>query len=526
MITIANKCQKVHSGTSLRHIIIFLIIISCVVYLNTLTGEFVYDDKVSLVNNPRTQDIAYLPDILFTHAWGFLSGETSSSHYNPLREVLMLIVYYVAGMQPLAYHLVNIILHAAVTLAVFLVATNLFQQASVDSNRLFPALAALLFAVHPIHTEVVAWITAEAELWMSLFYLLSFYIYITADENNWQRFILAAFLFLIALLFKLTAVTLILLLPAYDLVIGKRLLSQTPRRISVRYIPFAVAALIYIALRSYAIKGFLPQQAAAVYSVSDLFINIFPLLGKYLAMLILPINLSLIHVFHPAASLVEPRVAISVASVIFFTSLILMTRKAWPVFSFSLIWIVIPLIPILYFPAFITESVFAERYLYLPSAGFAIAVVFAMRALSIRLGYAWQNNALIIAFMIIVVLFGAQTLQRNRVWQNDYTLWAATLDTSPDSYTAHFNVASSLQDRGFPDAALAQYQEALSLFPQYAEAYVNRGNIYFSRGCYAEAIVEYRKALEIIPTYSDAANNLSMALVMRDARQSNISACR
>src|SRR3990172_9261254 len=178
--------------------IAIILIVSFGVYLNTMWNGFVYDDEFQVLENPWIKDVRYIHDIFLSHVWAFQGVGWVSNYYRPMMHIILMIDYYLFGLKPWGYHLINIILHAGVSVLLFLL------------------IAAILFAAHPIHTEVVAWVSGIPELSFTLFYLLSFYFYIEADDEYGNHFILSILFFFLSTLCKETALTLPILLIVYD----------------------------------------------------------------------------------------------------------------------------------------------------------------------------------------------------------------------------------------------------------------------------------------------------------------------
>jgi len=231
-----------------------------------------------------------------------------------------------------------------------------------------PFLAALIFAVHPIHTEPVVWVAGLPDVSFAFFYLLSLFLYVrSAGEPRWRGrgAALSVLAFFLATLCKEPALTLPFVLVALDSALGRR-----PWRVghAVRYVPYAVATAVYLALRFNALRGMAPlrgqhQDLTAYQHI----INVIPLAAKYLGKLLVPLDLNVFHVLHPIASLLEPRALVALAAVAAFAFL------AWP-WLFGAACMVRhgadapPPRACLLHPR-IGENTFAERYAYLPSAG-------------------------------------------------------------------------------------------------------------------------------------------------------------
>lgn len=315
-------------------ILLFLFLIAAGVYANILYNDFVYDDESGIVNNPWIKDIKFLQQIFFSHSWGFKLTDSPTSHYNPLRFVVNMLQYHFFLNNPPGYHFTSIIVHAIVTVVIFFLGLELFGQIFHEKDILFPLIASLLFAVHPVHTEAVAWISALSELLMSLFCLLSLFVYIRSSGEKSYAFIISAFLLLIATLFKITAVILPFLLIVYDFAFSKGIFRKDRagepviKIIFSRYAPFVAALAIFFTLRTIAVGGLIHIKDNVQYSAVHVAANVFPLISKYLTMLVFPSDFNVVHVFHPVSSFLASKAVISIlVTGVFFAMVIYAKRK-------------------------------------------------------------------------------------------------------------------------------------------------------------------------------------------------------
>lgn len=535
-----HDLSSIKKFLSFRHIAISIILaVSVAVYLNTLSNDFVYDDTVQVLQNPWIKDVKFIPAIFTSDVWAF-RGEGPSNYYRPLLHIIFMIDYYIFGLNPLGFHLVNIVFHAVVSVLVFLIASMLINHPTRREKRLsspltgeergegkynflFPLIAAILFATHPIHTEVVAWVSGIPELSFTLFYLLSFYFYIKADGEYGRHFLLSILFFFLSTLCKETALTLPILLIAYDY--SFKNISHPLRenhnnsslplreRIKVRviikrYLPYLIVSGIYFIIRTYAIGGFAPLKIHTELSNYEYFINIFPLFIQYLEKLILPINLNAFYVLHPISSILEWKGIISIIITINFILAIYFTHKANKLAFFSLLWIVIPLLPVLYIPA-LGEATFADRYLYLPSVGFVIIVAVGVeRICQLKVLREATVFAIILILIAIICLYSTGIIKRNYIWKSDYTLWLDTVWKSPGGGSPHYNLGNAYYNQGQFNKAIQEYLTALRLNPDHAKAHHNLGVAYYNQGQFNEAIQEYLIALRLNPYDTVAHNNL------------------
>jgi tetratricopeptide (TPR) repeat protein len=424
--------------------------------------------------------------------------------------------YYIFGLRPWGFHLTKILFHMGSSLLVLLMASTIISRHGEANTKTYkesvPFAAALLFATHPIHTEAVLGIT---EVSLAFFYLLSFYLYVRADVTGRGVPVSSVVFFFVAALSKETALTMLILLIAYDYSFKRdSVLSFKPGTfypLVKRYLPYLVMAGIYLILRTNAIGGLIPSKAHAGLSGYKYFINVFPLFAQYLGKLILPVNLNAAYVFHPIHSLLEWKGIMAVAVTLCFILVLYLAKDRNRVVFFSLLLVVIPLLPAFYIPA-LGEHTFADRYLYLPSAGFVIIISSGLCGIASL--DALRDRAVPIMLSVVLVitaLYSAGTIKRNPVWKDSLTLWSDTVKKSPDSYGVHNNLGLAYSKKGMTDKAIENYKKAIILKPHVADAYNNLGNAFDKQGRMDKAIENYKKAIILRPHVAGAHNNLGNA---------------
>ncbi len=494
------------------------------VYSNTLFNGFVYDDSFQVLQNEWIRDVRHLPDILLNSAWAFRENTTPINYYRPVMHLIYMIDYHIFGLQPWGFHLTSTILHTLNTIMVFFIASILFkkhedmqaEQKSLRESYLIyyvspPLAAAVIFAIHPVNTEAVAWVAGIPELTFVFFYLSSFYLYLTTPSFS-ARSILALFFFLMATLSKETALTLPLLLLAHDTTFNREVV-QTKLDYFRRYLPFAITIGIYFILRFYALGGMAPQKPKHDYLNSfQYLINVFPLTIEYFKTLLFPFNLNAFHVFHPVFSVMEAKALVSLLLTAIFLVLFAVIRKREPIASFAILWIVIPLIPVLYIPG-VGINTFAERYLYLPSAGFSIFFAYWLWKVFKRLS---SKNSKIMVLCLTTVLFitvlfyATSAVKRNITWRNELNLWSDTVKKSPDSAGARYNLGIALFNKELIDQAIAELKKATRIAPGFIDAHHYLGAVYQDTGRSSEAVQEYMTVLQLSPDNVGVYYNLGL----------------
>lgn len=484
-------------------LLLVIVLVSFAVYFNTLFNDFVHDDVDQVVNNPWIKDITKIPAMFTTSVWSFQGY--NANYYRPMMHVIYLFSYLMFGLNPWGFHLVNIVLHAGASVMVYLVIARLLGGPLSFTSPAF--LSAILFAVHPIHTEVVAWVACLPELAFSLLYLLSFYLYIKSTEGTEFRkgiFVLSLISFFFSALFKEPALTLPIILLAFDYLKKKELSSINVRR----YIPYVVIIIVYLLARFHALGDFAPRHRHAELNGYEYFINAFPLFAGYLAKLVLPTNLNVHHVLHPVSSLLDAKalIALVVSITFLFFWYLSFKKKSVSFLAFSII--ILPLLPVLYIPA-LGENSFAERYLYLPSVGFVMLL--AMLFMRVMKGSKKGTTIVLTSVLVLTCLYSAGTMIRNTVWKNDIRLWSDSVQKEPDGATPHNSLGVAYYRKGLYDEAISQHLIARDLDPGRSGTYNYLGIAYLAKGMNKEAITYFRKSLQADPNMLDAHNNLGIA---------------
>jgi Flp pilus assembly protein TadD len=281
-----------------------------------------------------------------------------------------------------------------------------------------------------------------------------------------------------------------------------------PDRVVRIYGPFLVVGASYLIVRTAVLSSFAPLKRHAHLGTYEYFINVFPLFSEYLKKLLVPADLNAFYVFHPISSIgAIAGIASVMVALVFAVSLYVSMRRVRIVFL-ALVLIATPLLPVLYIPA-LGENTFAERYLYLPSVGFAILLASLVSWMVQRVP---RGRAVAVGICLVVTaLYSVATLQRNPIWKNELTLWTDTVRKSPDGALPRLQFGIAHAENGDLERALEQYRIALDIEPEYSAAYSNIGLIYSDTGRPERAVEYFQKALQLKPASFAARNNLGVA---------------
>jgi tetratricopeptide (TPR) repeat protein len=492
-------------------------------YADTLRNDFVWDDANQILRNPSLSAGAPWLPLLSSGVWAFTHPGKGSrnNYYRPLQMLTYRVTAQLFGLDARSFHSVNLIFHLLATLLAYAV----FYQLTC---RLALAVAATaLFAVHPIHTEAVAWASALTELGCAVFFLLAFYLFLLArgdpagapgqDRETWFRrrnFWVASWVcFALALLWKEMAVTLPLVIASYIVFCSREPSSVVARlRTALRItLPYWGVVAAYLPLRHHALGFLYISQRNWVLSPSDYALTVIHLVAKYWSKLLLPVQLNAYHVFDPIRSWVEPRALAAMLFLLLGLAGIVYGFRRAPLASFAATWVFLTLLPVLNLRA-VGRNVFAERYLYIPSVGFCLLIVWLANKGLTLLPAGYRRWVGACALALLVVFYLPLTIERNADWRDNFTFFSRTLEASPDSSIMQDNLAELLRhERGDLGGAEQHYLRAITLaevrnppeWDQIDSAYVGLAIIYLERQQYEKALSALDKAQAADPSDAD-----------------------
>src|SRR5438094_5195542 len=502
-------------------------VVTVAAFLPTLENQFVnWDDDKNFLNNPHYRGLGW-PQL----RWMWTTFHMG--HYIPLTWMTLGLDYLLWGMNPLGYHLTSLLLHAANAVVFYFVVVRILTLALprlADRGHALVAsagFAALVFAIHPLRVESVAWVTERRDVLSGLFFLLTILVYLRScqrpERGRWW-YGLSVALFGCALVSKSMAVSLPVVLLILDVYPLRRLggpigwWSEPARRIYVEKIPFVLLATAGAATAFLAISeihnlapldevGVLGRLATSAYS-----------LCFYLWKMLVPVSLSPLYelgTLNPWAT----SFLLSYGVVLTLTTATLALRQRVPGLLAAWLSYIVILLPVL--GIFQNgPQIAADRYTYLAGLGSAIlasgGLVSCWQTLT-RSEPATPTTFLLAGLAICVVIgMGVLTWNQIRVWHDPERLWTHALAVDPNSFMAHNNLGYALDRQGKLAEAIEHYRQALRIQPENAEAHNNWGVALTQQGKPAEAIEHFRRALRIQPENADAHNNLARALAQQD----------
>ncbi len=497
----------------------FLLVLVCLVaYANGMTGTFTYDDKAIIRDNPRIRTPARVGEIFSTPYFGGPRG--SGTAYRPVLLFSYAAQWWVHGRVPEAFHLVNVLLHAAATLLL----GALLRRVGVSPAA--AGLTSLFFAVAPIHVEAVTSLVGRGETLGAVFSLAFLHVALGAagSPRRVGRLLAALALYALGVLTKESAAVapaLLFLLLAWQERggLGAGLLSAVRRGLPAYAGAAAVLAGTFV-LRSWVLGGLLRAQGTGIFEVENplaplaaapRMVNACLLLLRYAGRTLFPLHLS---ADESAWSIrIAPATSVTglaaVALLVLLAALALSRLSRGSGAALGVLFFGVAFLPAanLLYPI---GTIFGERTAYLPSAGLCLALAsVCARGAETLADLAPGARA---AAAVIAVAFAARTALRNPVWWSDSAIFANSVNTSPESAKTHYNQGYVAVETGRPREGLAHYSRAVSIYRDYWDAWAGKGRAERELKLLPDAETSYRRALEANSTYENGFFGLGVVL--------------
>lgn len=456
------------------------------VYANTLANLFVWDDAWVVADNQFIRAWKNFP-LLFSQKYltpveDFgIPGErqigSGESSYRPIVTASYFIDYSLWGSQPWGYHFTNLLIHLINSILLY------FLVVALSKEKTIALFASLLFALHPANSEAVSVISFREDLLAFLFFVSSFMLYI---RKRPFAYALSLVLFLLALFSKEAALTLPVILILYDFYFEEN------REFNPVYLGYFASCIFFLWVWGFLFHG---STLPLNYAGGNFFTNTLTMLtvvSNYLAWVILPLG---IHAIVPDSRplIVTALTAKAVCGILLILASIMLaikSRRAAKSASFGMFWFFIALVPA-YNLIPVLQTLMAGRFLYIPLAGFCLfisALLFRKKPLKKAVAFA----------VLILLFYSCITMQRNRVYRNNISLWSEMASFYPDSALAHTDLGVAFEKAGLWLRASGEYRLATMLDPDHPKAYFGLGNAYFMQGLPDSARLEYKKGLKLL----------------------------
>jgi protein O-mannosyl-transferase len=556
--------HKISEKLSLRARLIFILgLTSIILYANTFNNGFVLDDFSAIVKNSIvTKGISAIPEIFRTP---YLHGFTINPNdlYRPLSLAMFAVEYQVFDGSPTGSHVINVLLFAGCVILLFLFLDALFER----KKTYIAFLAALFFALHPIHTEVVANIKSRDELLCFFFAFLSLLVSVKYVETGKKAHLaLGALYYFLSLLAKETSITFLFIIPFVFFLYRN---ENRKRSMQITVAAFAVAA-VFLAIRFSVLHAWGADKGMFRYSLEDNYLSTAPdiltriataffILGKYLMLLLIPYPLICDYSYNsiPFVSFGNIWVLFSLAAYLFLLCFGIYRLVKFPKdrLAFGILFFLLSL-SLFTNIFFLVGAAMAERFLFFPSVGFCLILAMAVYEL------AWHpkgdtvpsfSSKTIAVILLISTVYGFIVISRNSDWKDAYTLYKKDLAHAPNGFRLYYYLGSTLINSSNEETDTAtknnrlrdginQLKKSLAIYPGFAapnseigvsytnlqqydsaERYDRRGielnpkdtftmtnlaAVYFKMGKYRESIEYCKKATDLYPDYARGYRNM------------------
>lgn len=511
--------QEVSARKAVKHLsnpavlVSILAVSTAVLYSGTLFFQFVWDDKPQIVDSPLIRSFQKLHRVFFSDLW-YHTGRFQL-YYRPLFVIWSMVNYAVFGLRPWGWHLGAILLHVVATAAVFWLARRLGLQYWTAAGT------ALIFAVHPIHIECVAWISAASDSMATIFVAFAFGAFLNGRERGAKHRVVWQYVSLLSiacgLLTKEITVGFCGLIAAYAWLFPKEQEAHPGERLrgAIRAaLPYAMVTIAYLVLRKYALTR-LTTAFDPYHSLGNVIFTLPYVLAFYLEKLLLPVRLTGLY-YTPY--LTVNQIGLFLVSLIMLvatgTLLVLWARrKKDPLVIFSGLWLIIGLAPTLYLRGFGNGDFVRDRYIYLGSIGFAILVGKAI-ALLPPMGR-WSAPVVQgTAAMALCLTYVCMSIPQQAYWYSDLLIYSRAHDLYPENPYTSIGLAAEYERVGLYDRAIPLVEEARRNGPTYRYALYALADAYIAAGRKDEGRSALLYAQSVAPEYLENETGASSAAGM------------
>jgi protein O-mannosyl-transferase len=466
-------------------LIALILILTFIIYLPSLKNNFTnWDDPNYVYKNPVIQKLngENVKEMLSSYHMG---------NYHPLTMLSLAADYSLGKLKPKTYHITNLVFHLFNTALVFIFILLLFEKIELA------AISSALFGVHSLHVESVAWISERKDVLYVLFFLASliFYLRYLKEEKN-KFYFISLLLFILSDLSKGMAVSLSLTLVAIDWLKGRDLKDK---RVILEKIPFFILSILFGIIAINAQKLGPDTEGIPDYNIFTRIIFASYGFCQYLYKLIIPINLSAFYPY-PDKGLLTSEFWLSLVIAIGVTASAIYSAKKSREYLFCFLFFIFNIILVLQILP-VGKAIMADRYAYVPSIGFFLAIAIAVNSVKV------EKTFIYILVLIYTLFIGTLTFNRCKVWHDSFSLWTDVIEKYPNAGIAYNNRGVAFAEGKNFKQAIADYDQAISIDPKHSEAYNNRGVSRAALKNYTDAKNDYNKAITLRPEYPDAYYN-------------------
>jgi tetratricopeptide (TPR) repeat protein len=482
-------------GVPLPYLIVALLALTAVGYVSTLAFQFVYDDEAQIVGNVLIEKWRYVPYYFNMQVWAHVNPHQAGNYYRPVFMLWMRLNHALFEFHAFGWHLVSALMHLLATYLVFKFARRLSKRDDIAF------VTALIFGLHPVHVEAVAWVSGATESLLTILLIPSFLWFLEWREGHKNARTYSLLFFALAIFSKETAVLMLPLVFIYEWLNPREQTNSFFRHFwksLLPALPFLGITLGYLYLRLQALHA-LSYVIFPVDWRTNL-LTIPSILWFYCKLLFWPVGLS---AFYDIGYVTQPTLRqfwlpLLGISVITGTLLYWYWKTRDRLIAFASMLLVLPLIPLMKLSVFAEGEIAHDRYLYLPSFGFALLIATALVRLAPSQNAASGRKVLAAASAIGAVFLGL-TMWQSMYWANNMVLYYRGTEIAPNNNLALNNLANELERRQMYKQAIAVYEKVLSRSPTFYYSNYNLGYVFFEDGQFEQGAHFLRRAASLFP---------------------------
>jgi protein O-mannosyl-transferase len=516
-------------GLRERYILGVVLFITAISYLGTLRFGFVYDDFPQIQTNPFIKSWRYVPQYFVSSVWKQVYPQDSGNYYRPMFLLWTRVNYAIFGLREMGWHLTAVLLHVLVTWLVYRLVKKMTGRFTVAW------LTAVIFGVHPIHHEVVAWVSGTTESLFAAMFLATFIAYLNSLESAKSKWMtVSAVLYGLALLCKETAIVLPALVFACEWIAGNSQDSPNRPGLAMRfgraltpvafYLPIAVA---YLFARTRILSGL--GHAMSNASVFTWLLTLPSILFFYVRNWFFPIRLSEFYDLFFQSRLSLRGVVLPVVVLVALGIAVWLLRKSLGARAtgYAVAWLVIPLLPALDLFVFRNGELAHDRYFYVPSVGASLLVgLIIERAFAGQPLVFGQPSRIVGAALALAAALGICAVREASFWLDDYTLYSRGHEIAPLNSTALNNLGAVAIFRQEIEPAQTLLEAGYKAFPDDGRFVFNLGRLNYMKKQYSTSEKYAREAVRLDPNSADSYVLLGQILLKEDKRKEAIQSFR
>ncbi|RCK72413.1 MAG: TPR domain protein, putative component of TonB system [Ignavibacteriae bacterium] len=463
--------------------LLLIVLLNAVIYLQTLHYGFVNydDDKMVYENSNFLRSLDNIPKAFSVSV--FEMHNLKTNFYRPILLTSYIVDYQIWGLKPFGYHLTNLFLHILNAIGVFYLLNLLLNESKISF------IGSIIFSLHPIQTQAVAWIAGRNDVLLGLFTILMFLSYLIYTKTKLKKYYVFSLIsFLFALFTKEQALFLFFIYPLYDLFFY--IYSRTSYSIKNKIIHYSVPLaliLIYLQIRVIVFGSYFGQGNYIVNPFTDRLIQFPSVLGAYIKLILIPINLNLVHIESGITNYIFGFSFLALILWIFIS-----IREKLPIMTFGLFWLFLFIIPSA--NLFPLPVAVLEHRMYTPLIGFSIFITSVLYFYYQK----YRKYVFIISSMMIIV-YATITYLRLPVWKSSETLWLDVIKKNPQHDLAYYNLGTYYLQNDRLNDAILYLKFAESKNPGKRDILINLAYALLKNKDYEQAINVYEKLLKLDP---------------------------